>query len=168
MDELKKAYKIAKIIGVAMLISVFVYGGVTEVIKAVMFKNTGVPFEGFVPGAPFLVKLKFILFLLAIAQFVMIRFIRKAPLKVKETEGAGKKPDISALAGKLISSALITYAFADSIVIYGLVIFLIGGSSADFFPFFILSLGTFLIYFPRFSQWEQVAKEQGYNLGQAG
>ena len=166
MDELKKAYKIAKIIGVAMIISVFIYGGVTEVIKAVMTKNTGAPFEGFVPGAPFLVKLKFILFLLAIAQFVLIRFIRKAPLKVKETDASGK-PDISALAGKLISSALITYAFADSIVIYGLVIFLIGGSSADFFPFFILSLGTFLIYFPRISQWEQVAKEHGYKLGQA-
>lgn len=167
MDELKKAYKIAKMIGVAMLISVFIFGAVTELLKDALSKKAGVPFEGYAPGAPFLDTLKFVLFLFAIAHLFLIRFMKKSIVKPRESDTAGEQ-DISILIRKLQSSALVSYALAEAIVIYGFVIFLIGGSSADFFPFFIISLGAFLIYFPRFSQWEELAKAQGYKFGQTG
>jgi hypothetical protein len=55
-------------------------------------------------------------------------------------------------------ATVITYALCESIAIYGLILFLIGGSRFDFYTFLILSLIYFAAYFPRHHQWEEWVK----------
>lgn len=153
MDELKKAYRIVVIIGIAIVVSVFAYAVVVEYIKA-----TQKPFKGFAPF-PEVEILRYLFFGLAAMQFFLIRFIRGFILSKKDmtaqfTQG---KPSVSIQ--QLFVSSIITFALCEAVAIYGLVLFFIAGNFIDFYIFLIISLIYFAIYFPRYSQWEEGVKK---------
>jgi hypothetical protein len=54
----------------------------------------------------------------------------------------------------------VTYALCESIAIYGLILFLIGGRRFDFYSLVILSLIFFAVTFPRYAQWEEWLKKE--------
>jgi hypothetical protein len=56
---------------------------------------------------------------------------------------------------KPLSVTIVTYAISESNAIFGLVLFLIGGSSLDLYTFMVISLFFYAIYFPRYNQWEE-------------
>jgi uncharacterized RDD family membrane protein YckC len=56
---------------------------------------------------------------------------------------------------RLLILSIITYAFCESIAIFGLILFLMGGNSLDFYFFAGLSLMFYFIFFPRYYQWEE-------------
>lgn len=153
MDELKKAYRIVVIIGIAIVVSVFAYAVVVEYIKA-----TQKPFKGFAPF-PEVEFLRYLFFGLAAMQFFLIRFIRGFILSKKDmtaqfTQG---KPSVSIQ--QLTVSSIITFALCEAVAIYGLILFFIAGNSIDFYIFLIISLIYFAVYFPRYSQWEEEMKK---------
>ena len=156
MEELKMGYRLATVIGIAMIASLFVYVAVVELIK----KNS-VPFRGFAPF-PETDVLRYVFLGVAVACFFLIRFIKDLVLSRKTTIGVEphKKRAFSAHIQKLLSTSIITYALCESVAIYGLVLFLIGGRSSDFYIFLVISLIFFIVYFPRYNQWEEWIKKQ--------
>ena len=74
MDELKKAYKQARIIGIALIIGIFAYAIAVEAIKRAM-----APFEGFSPFSTDHI-LRYLLFACAVSIFLAIKIVKKRML----------------------------------------------------------------------------------------
>jgi F0F1-type ATP synthase membrane subunit c/vacuolar-type H+-ATPase subunit K len=138
---LKSRYLAANFIGLAMIAAVFVYAGVVEVIKWQWS-----PFQGFANLPPQTARLlKYIFLALAAAQYVIIKVLQKIMLD-KSTDN-------------LPQSAIVTFALCESVAVLGLVLFLLTGSSLDFYVFMVISLGFFYLFFPKYEQWEKTAGE---------
>lgn len=156
-DRLHKTYFITIVIGVAMIGSLFVYAGVVE-----YFKRSGESF-GRYSGSRDVTILRYALISAALAEFFLIRIVSKLILAGKlTTDRADYRPvDQPWLIQRLSTAAIVVYALCESIGIFGLVLFLIGGSSLDFYIFFFMALASFIIYFPRYRAWEDwIKKEQ--------
>jgi F0F1-type ATP synthase membrane subunit c/vacuolar-type H+-ATPase subunit K len=154
-DRLKNSLRTARLIGFAMVGSVLVYAVVAELIK---LRIPG--FRGFSPP-PRMEMLRYLLLAVAIAEFFMIRFIRRVILSnPPRSFGDPSKGKASwpMVIQRLMTSTVISYVFCESIALFGLVLFLIGGRSSDFYLFLVLALLFFAIYFPKDSQWEDGAK----------
>lgn len=149
-DELKKTYRLAVFIGIAMIGSIFVYAGLVEAIRV-----------GYIPWkSPILTPdkakiLKYILLGIPLMEFFLIKFIRQAILQEKQ-ETKLEKP--SALFQRLVSASIITYALCEAVAILGLVLFILTGNYLDFYIFLVISLIYIAIYFPRYSHWEEWIK----------
>jgi hypothetical protein len=72
----------------------------------------------------------------------------------------GDKPDEKALMQKLAATAIIIFALAESIAIFGLVLFFLTNRASDFYLFLAISLASFALFFPRYSQWEEWMKRR--------
>jgi ABC-type uncharacterized transport system permease subunit len=143
-EELKRVYRIAKIAGIAMISSLFIYAFIVEFIKVNVNIN---------PPSSMVDLLRYLFFAIAIVEFLLIRFLRSRMIS---------GPSSQAKIQKLFSLSILTYALCESVAIYGLILFLIGGRRFDFYSLMILSLIFFAIYFPRYTQWEEwLQKEAG-------
>ncbi len=152
MDELKRGYRVATVIGIAMIVSVFIYAVVVEFIK-----KEFAPFGGFSPFSEVEI-LRYILLGISIVEFFSIRFIRNQVLSPRTEVLSHQRIQPAIPVQRLITMSIVTYALCESVAIYGLVFFLIAGDSLDFYIFMLLSLIYFAVYFPRYGQWEEWAK----------
>jgi F0F1-type ATP synthase membrane subunit c/vacuolar-type H+-ATPase subunit K len=157
MDKLKESYRRTSIIGVAMLSTLFMY-----LVVAMAIQTTQDPFEGFAAleddGL-----LRNIFLALSLFQVIAIKIIKNRVLSIASTATAsavGGPTDPSRLATLLTKSSIMNFALAESIAVYGLVLFLLNGSSTDFYIFLGLSFLTFVMFFPKYEQWEEVLKGQ--------
>ena len=145
-EELKRVYRLATIIGIAMISCLLIYALIVEVIKVNVKININVP-------SSMVDLLRYLFFGIAIGEFLLIKFLRS-----RMVSGAPSPAKIQ----KLLSMTIFTYALCESIAIYGLILFLIGGRRFDFYSLMILSLVFFAITFPRYAQWEEwLQKEAG-------
>jgi F0F1-type ATP synthase membrane subunit c/vacuolar-type H+-ATPase subunit K len=140
-QELRRVYRLAVIIGVAMISSLLIYVFIVEFLKV------RVPIHA--PSST-VDLLRYLFFGMAIVDFFVIKFLRG-----QMVSGAPSPAKIQ----KLLSMTILTYALCESVAIYGLILFLIGGRRFDFYSLVILSLIFFAIYFPRYAQWEEWLKE---------
>lgn len=148
-EDLHNTYKIAKTVGVAIMASLFVYAIVVEYIK-----RQYEPFNGFAPlPHQTFGMLRYVLLGAAGAEFFIIHFLDRALLSAKIPVGTPPSQ-------RLMIAAVVRFALCESVAIYGLVLFLIQGSSMDFYSFLIISLFYFGIYFPRYDAWEAWVKER--------
>jgi len=137
LTTLKARYLAVNFIGLAMIVAVFVYAGVVEVIKWKL-----APFAGFAKLEPQMVAfLKYVFLALAAAQFGVIKAVQKI-LPSRSVDN-------------LSTTAVITFALCESVAVLGLVLFLLGGQGLDFYIFMVISLGFFTLFFPKYDQWEQ-------------
>jgi F0F1-type ATP synthase membrane subunit c/vacuolar-type H+-ATPase subunit K len=134
----------AKIVGIAMISSLFIYALIVEVIKGNVTININMP-------SSMVDLLRYVFFGMAIVEFLLIRFLRRYMVS-----GAPSQAKIQ----KLFSLSILTYALCESVAIYGLILFLIGGKRFDFYSLMILSLIFFAITFPRYAQWEEWLKKE--------
>jgi F0F1-type ATP synthase membrane subunit c/vacuolar-type H+-ATPase subunit K len=152
-DQLKKTYRMTIFIGFAMIVSVFFYALMAEFLKA----NSD-----FLPQSRFTYErevLKYVLLAVAIAEFLLIWFIRKIIL-------SGNPKDIAQKISRLQISSIVTFCLCESVAVYGLLVFFLTKDSMDFYIFLLLSLIYFAFYFPRYSQWEEWIKaSEGRNYG---
>jgi len=146
-EELKRSFKTASMIGVAMLASLFIYLIVVEVLRALLK-----PFRGFVP-LPEMSTFRYVLYGLAVLEVLVIRLVQS--LLLKRAPG-----DTAKIAGeKLFRTSILTVCLSEVPAILGLVLFLIGGLNKDFYALLAVSLVLVFIYFPRLASWENwVAK----------
>jgi F0F1-type ATP synthase membrane subunit c/vacuolar-type H+-ATPase subunit K len=145
-EELKRVYRLATIIGIAMISCLLIYAFIVEFIKVNVNININLP-------SSMVDLLRYLFFGIAIGEFLLIKFLRS-----RMVSGAPSPAKIQ----KLLSMTIFTYALCESVAIYGLILFLIGGKRFDFYSLMILSLIFFAIYFPRYAQWEEwLQKEMG-------
>lgn len=157
MDDLRKAYRIVVIIGLAMMASLLVYAAVVGILD----KDPAL-----IRSAPALSGsqveiIKFALIGVTVVIFFVIRFVNASLLRMNG--GAGNLPDPRSRQssgappefGRLTTAAVITFALCESPAIFGLVLFFLGRNASDFHLFLLISLFYFAVHFPKFSQWEE-------------
>ncbi len=85
---------------------------------------------------------------LGVVVVVVAGIVRRATLA-----GSVGEPGARLLAASIVASAL-----AEVPGVGGLVVYLLTGLPTAAYPLFVLSLAALLLYFPRWSQWEEWAK----------
>jgi F0F1-type ATP synthase membrane subunit c/vacuolar-type H+-ATPase subunit K len=156
-DELKKAYRITMTIGSVMIAGLFIYVAVV-----VFMKVHYEPFEGLSPFSN-IVFLKYILYGVALLQFFLISALKRLILSGKFLFQSSReqKSSYSPDNQKLMKASIITFSLCESVAIYGLILFLLSGNVIDFLGLFVLSLIYFIVFFPRFDQWQAwIARQQ--------
>jgi len=146
LRDLKKAFKTSVTLYVAFMISVAVYLVVFEVLKARIPDFRGMMEKIDLPW------LRYAFYALGLVQIFLIRFIREAATKNITTV------DTRVLISHLQRMSMISAALCEVPVILGLVLFFISGSVQDFYILLILSFVLFVLYFPRYINWEEWIK----------
>jgi len=146
--DLKKAFKTSVTLYVAFMISIAIYLVVFEVLKA------RIPdFQGMMEKID-LPWLRYAFYALGLVQIFLIRFIRETATKSIATV------DAKVLIGHLQRMSMISAALCEVPVILGLVLFFISGSAQDFYILLSLSFLLFVLYFPRYTNWEEWIKSK--------
>jgi len=126
-----------------MIINVLLYTVVVEILKWRPF-----------PVHQEIDILRYVLLGVAIAEIAFIGVFRRFFKRGPWMEGKTREQIIEGL----LTMSLITYALCESIVVYGLIFFFLGGSAMDFYSFLVLWFIACIIYFPRYGQWEEWGK----------
>ncbi len=143
MDELKSSYRVATLIGVAMIVTILIYIVLVEVLKRGLFPEGSPPLQE-------MGILRYAFFALAVVQILLIRYVREIIL----SRGNGIQ--------RLLVATIVTFALCESIAILGLILFLLGRDSFDFYCLAGLAMILFILYFPKYSQWEDwIRAKQG-------
>jgi F0F1-type ATP synthase membrane subunit c/vacuolar-type H+-ATPase subunit K len=162
MNDLKKAYRTTMLIGLWMIASVFVYAIIIEFVKT--NGNT----IGAITPAPSVTILRYVLFSVAAVIFFLIRAINNHFLagdvrNIGTGTASRYSPDIQ----RLVTATVITYAFCESIAVFGLIMYFLGGSPTDFYVFMLISLFFFSVYFPKYGRWEEWMKDRFKSTGRS-
>jgi hypothetical protein len=142
-DELRTHLKSVSLIATSIIVSLLVYLGVEEFMRA-RFR----PFHGFIAVSD-LQLLRYVFFGLAVVAVILIRGLRQALLK--KSAGEDKKTALH----RLQRASLVTIVLAEVPAILGLVLFFVGGLNVDFYFLLFASLLLVFMYFPRRSGWEE-------------
>ena len=153
--DLAARCRVARVIGAALVLAVFVYAVPVEVIRA---RRGG--FAGFAPAAP-VDTLRMLLVVATIADLVLVRFIRSRMLAA--SPGAARPSgNASPPTQRLFTASIVSMTMCLAVAVYGLVLFLIGGRPLDFYGFAVVSLLGLAVYFPRLRQWEEWARGEAH------
>ncbi|MFH1453538.1 MAG: hypothetical protein ABIH00_06130 [Armatimonadota bacterium] len=146
--ELKKAYNTTVVIGIAFIVSFAVYIVIANLISMGIgpFSEIKLPIT---TDTKAVMIIRTALFVAALAGAVVLKFLRESMLKKKEGES------FNALVNKLRTTALITYAFCESFIIYGFIVYLFTLTMRDLYAFLFYSICVMVIFFPRFIQWKE-------------
>jgi len=163
MDRLRSAYRIAVIIGLAMMASLLVYAVIVGLLE-----KGAVELDAPAMAGHSLEPVKFVLIGLTVFIFFTIRVFN---IRFLDAEGEQAKlldprlpstPGVAPEFARLTTAAVVTYALCETPAIFGLVLFFMGRNSSDFHLFLLISLFFFAVYFPKYSQWEEwFRKQQG-------
>jgi hypothetical protein len=145
-QELKKAYKTSVTLYIAFILSLVVYLIVFMVLK------TRIPdFQGMMEKFDF-PWLRYAFFALGLVQIFLIKFIRDTATKSITTV------DAKTLINHLQRMSMISAALCEVPVILGFVLFFLSGNAADFYVLLVISFVIFVMYFPRYTNWEEWMK----------
>jgi hypothetical protein len=148
MDQqlvLKRTYQVNALIGAAMVISVFIYIVIIEVVK--YYK---IELGFFYPDIFEKISVGFVL--ASIAIYFLINFIRKLILRKKPGD------NIPNLIVKLSFANIVSMALCELPALFGLILFWGTGIYRDCYILMIISLVLFYKFFPRYSFWEEWTK----------
>ncbi len=149
-EDLKSKFNLSKFIYIALMVSVFIYAMVVNVIKT---NNTFTAIP--MPDENYSI-FKYILYGISFAMFFIIRHIRGLLLSNKSNQG---NAGLNNHPARFFSLTIVTAALCESVAIYGLVLFFVSQQTADFYTLMAISLLYFIYYFPKYQQWEGWVKE---------
>jgi F0F1-type ATP synthase membrane subunit c/vacuolar-type H+-ATPase subunit K len=144
-DKLSQAYRSTVILAVAMIASVLVYAGVVEILP-----RLAPAIEGAMDPAT-VERLRKLLRGLALVNFLAAAWLGGRP----------QRPSGEPLArlARLKTLTVVGLALAESIALYGFVLFFLSRDSMDFYYLFLVSLLSFLVVFPRRDRWQAALSE---------
>ena len=151
-ESLRKGMVIIWIIWAALAISALIY----VLLAHLLAKNWTAP------QPDFLSILRNALYVVSIAEILIIHFFRKRMLATRSDSRAFKSALVTKLhptpgLGKYMTVSIVSWALADSIAIYGLLLFLLGGSFNDLYLFVAVALAVMIYYRPKMSELEELA-----------
>lgn len=153
---LGKTYRTTVIIGAAIMATLFVYAGIVEVINA---QNSWS--REYAPAPDVVALLRYVFLCVTVVDFFVIQFLKKRMLSpdvpVQPTSVTGPS---AAEARKLMTASIVSFALCESVAIYGLVLFVIGRNTSDFYLFLLISVFYFGVFFPRYGTWEEWMQER--------
>ena len=140
-EALLQQFKTTNYIGLALIGSVFIYAGLVLGIS-----------HGYLPikipqtvSTDVSTKIKYILLFISLSHFFIIKFFQKISLKA---------------ANRLPAASMIMFTLSEAVSIYGLVLFLLTGNQTDFFIFMTISLFYFFIFYPKYTDWERLFRQE--------
>ncbi len=145
-EELRTHFKPAAMVASAILVSLVIYFGLVEVLRAVLK-----PFRGFAAGSG-IQPLRLAAFGAAAAIILLILILRHSLFRRDGRE------DPRAAFERLQKASLVVLVLGEFPAILGLGLFLVGGNSADFYMLLFASLALAFIDFPRRAAWEEWLK----------
>ena len=160
MEKLRAAYRVAVIIGLAMMASLLVY-----LIIVGLFEKGYVEIKTAALPGSVLEIIKYVLLGASVVSYFLIGVItNKILVSGQGREGiSGERAQpttgVATEFGPLVNAAVITFALCEAPAIFGLVLFFLGRNSSDFHLFLLFSLFYFAVYFPKFSRWEEWYRE---------
>jgi len=141
-EELRSAHRPASFVGIAIIVSLFLYLVVVEVLRATMS-----PFRGLI-SLPGIATLRYIFYGLAVVEVLVTRWLQG--LLLRRAPG----DDARATILKLARTSIVTLCLSEVPALLGLVLFLLGGLNKDFYALLAVSLVLAFMYFPRLRSWE--------------
>jgi hypothetical protein len=146
--ELNRVFRTTLMVSWALLASLFIYGLIVELIKSQLG-----PFSGFAPPSrP--QSLRYIFYGAAVGAAVLVRFVNRTMFKPSPEEGP---PHLIARLGR---TTVLTAALGELPAVLGLGLFLLTGSSRDFYILGFVSLVLEFMYFPRLKVWQDTVRER--------
>lgn len=145
-DDLKKIFQTAVILNGAIFATLFIYAVIVEIIK-----SQYAPFKGFLSSVD-INLLRYIFYGLAIFLILVINYLRGILLPKEKSE------ELKSIFTKLYKTSIFTALLCEAPAIFGLVLFLLGGYSRDFYMLLILSSFFVFLYFPRYRNWQEWVK----------
>lgn len=141
-NDLRRAYKLSAMVGIAMGGSLLIYAVVVEIMK-----NHQAFFPGLVTFHGMRI-LRYIFYGLSIVNVLLLRIIRGMLLRKSPID------DHHALIAKLQKASTLSTALCEGPALCGLILFLLGGMRRDFYFLLTISLFLFFMYFPRIKNWQ--------------
>jgi hypothetical protein len=142
-NYLKKIHKNSLIVYVAFMASIVIYFIVFEVL------NSSIPdFQGFMEKFD-LPWMRYAFYALGLLQVFLIKFIRDTSIK------GLTMIDEKTLIIHLSKISTVSAALCEVPAILGLVLFFLSGSTEDFYVLLFISLALFVLFFPRYANWEE-------------
>jgi len=150
--DVRQGCRHAQLVAVVLVLAV-----VMCVLLVGMIGHAYAPFRGFAPEVD-LRAFRIVLGVLAVMSLVAGRVLRDALGAVSLVQIAPTR-EASLVTRRLFTESLVSLALSESIALYGVVLFVLGGARLDFYAFAALSLAAFAMLFPRRSQWEDRARQ---------
>lgn len=141
-QELTKAFKLAVIIGAAIIGSLFIYVIVVEYVK-----DNHQSWVGLISLAE-IRSLRYVFYALSIIHVFLFRIVRGYLFKRLPAIDRPK------LIGKLSQASIISVVLSEGPALYGLIFFFLSGISRDFYLLLLVSAILLFMYFPRFKNWQ--------------
>ncbi|MDH4162573.1 MAG: hypothetical protein OEW15_07765 [Nitrospirota bacterium] len=145
MDKLRAAYRVVVIIGLAIMASLVVYAVIVG-----LFENGTIPLGGTAMAGGMLDMIKFVFLGISAALFPLMRFLSSRIINADASQ-TGSPAEF----GPLTTAAIVTFALCEVPAIFGLVLYVLGRNTTDFYLFLLISSFFFGTNFPKFSQWEE-------------
>ena len=140
-NKLKNQYRVTVIIWFSMVVSILIYLGFG--LFFIEPRQSSI-IRGF----------RFVFYTLSAVSILLSRFLRSILLsseRILNTISDG----VSTLGALLLGYYVITFAFCESIAIYGLIIYLLSGLKVDLCLLSALSLISFIFNYPKFEFWQE-------------
>lgn len=147
-DELARAHRTANVIAIGMLASLGACVVVVEVIRA-----TKAPFHGFGDAARH-EALRYVFFVAAMVSLGLARAARTGLISRRSG-----RPEQTPK--RLLIATIVSLVYCEFSAILGLVLFLAQGRVRTFYIFLGVSLVGLILFFPRWSQWQEWARRAG-------
>ena len=99
--------------------------------------------------------MKNILYVISLATFILIHFLRKQMTKMRPSgplPSAAEDPEAHPAIGKYAVAFIVSMALADSIGIYGVVLFLLSLNYKVLYTFVLISAATMVFYRPKLEE----------------
>ena len=145
IDKLKNQHKVTVILWFVMVVSVIIYLG----IGLFSFK-TGRSGNS--------TDLKFIFYVLSVISILLARFFKSLFLSEERISSTLSK-GVHNLGGLLLASYIATFAFCESIAVYGLIMCILWGAGSDFYVLTAISMASFVSNYPGFDFWQETYRK---------
>jgi len=146
MRDLRKAHQMSVMVHIAFMASLMIYILIVEILRGSLQD-----FRGFTENVN-LSWIRYIFFALGLAQIFFIRFMRDTLSKGMTSA------NVRGLIAHLTRISIFSSALSEVPTFLGLVLFLIGSSTREFYVLTFISVVLFILYFPRYSNWEEWIK----------
>lgn len=143
--KLSQVYRATVVLALAMIASVLVYAGTVEILPRLAPSSEPAMEPATVE------RLRNLFRGLAIVNFLAAAWLGGRPHRP-----AG---DPQTRLQKLRTRTAVGLALAESIALYGLVLFLLNRDSMDFYYLFLVSLLSFILVFPRHDRWREALSD---------
>lgn len=144
----KRTFRATTLICSAVIAGIFLYAVILEILKSRLAFFTGLARPGQAR------TLLFIFYGLAVASIVVTRALNRSLMKKKPAESP------QTTIQRLSRAAVVTAVAAEIPALLGFVLFLLTGSSKNFYYLLFVSLILEFIFFPRLGTWQEILGEQ--------